>query len=643
MRKKPKNNNIAEITVTAPTRGVIDRIPSSQPDIETRRALTVGKNVRAHDGVLESAPGFDFLAMSPNPDGEVLLIEDGSLTTDGGKTITQIPVVATTRKIYSINIEGTGFPPLVYAGIDEELPETNVFVAFLATASDPAGLTLTYVWSVVQQPIGSKVRFYNDILQPDFVVDTPGIYEFKLTATNSQGLSNSDNVIVNFSSALDITFAPHIPVVNDFDQPACDGTVEITTDETMYASATIGQLVRYLGNAYEVTDLLPDNVLEVIRRCDEDTALAAPEGATIGGTPEDPDGVSPGGSGYDGAPTGGPEGGGSGGGARPPTDFPSIGGKGTIFSYSRVIPGSGRQTYDRWVAKFVNLVGTQFLTGFALTGVLNKALADQAMEALTRPLLWDTYQAASYQLTDKFDNFLGLIDVSPSVIRYGNPGATITINGNNFTAGIGNNVYSGSYITIHGITFNAIYATPNMSLTFGAPPETVGKIKGPNENFEGNVSIVGSKGLSSPSTINEGSGMSFKKTISMSSGGNALYAEFGPLVYKASFNINIDADYNAAKTVNYLSNALTLLATHNSTPSTIPNGAARFATANLIDPKLDTALPGENNGVVSVYVQGEPADPESPGSTDEMSLTVDIPVVGLEGWLGNVTGVINFS
>lgn len=86
-----------EITVTAPTLGLVTRIPSNQPDT---RAATVGINVRYDDGVIRNAPGFEIVALVPPVDSPVNLIHQSVLTSFG--VTTKRGFIATVSKIYLV-------------------------------------------------------------------------------------------------------------------------------------------------------------------------------------------------------------------------------------------------------------------------------------------------------------------------------------------------------------------------------------------------------------------------------------------------------------------------------------------------------------------------------------------------------------
>ena len=93
-----------EVTVKAPTVGLVTRIPSNQPD---GRAAVVASNVRFDDGVARSSPGYATVAV--NITGNPVATGLDSLpnlifrsTLDVGGVIKTYGFIATAQKIYIV-------------------------------------------------------------------------------------------------------------------------------------------------------------------------------------------------------------------------------------------------------------------------------------------------------------------------------------------------------------------------------------------------------------------------------------------------------------------------------------------------------------------------------------------------------------
>jgi hypothetical protein len=303
------SESLAVVEVVAPTLGVNNRVPTNLPDKQAKRALQKGENVRCMDGSLQNAPGLGVAPMSPQLVGTPINIHNGNITTEDGFSVSQVPVIGTTQRIYSVTKDLGSQPPIVFAGEDGLIYNANIYFLSDASVTDPGGLPYTLQWTIVGQPAGAKLWWNPSIIDPIITVDQDGVYTLRLTATNSQGKSAWDEVALFFKAESPIIYAPHIPIVNDFTQPECDGVVQVTIEPEAYAEFQPSQLVRYLGSAYRVVSKDDDEayLVTLLRECDEDPDVddniipgvgpgpaAAPPGTTIGGGGP--------GTGYDDAP-----------------------------------------------------------------------------------------------------------------------------------------------------------------------------------------------------------------------------------------------------------------------------------------------------------------------------------------------------
>lgn len=325
--------------VKSPTKGINTRVPSNLLEDEEKRSLQSGKNIRAMDGALQGAPGVAKIDAIQNSEGNPLtiqgtplLVHNGNITSDSGFNVTQVPTLGTTTHLYSVS-SIVSAPPQVFAGEDRIIVGTNLFYAS-PTVSDPNDLPLTYQWTVYSQPANTDVFIARlTTLTPTFSVHKPnaaanGQYIFRLTVTNSVGLSAFDDIRVSFTSVEPIYYAPHIPIVEDFVYVDCGETVQVEVEPEFYqyadANGTYGQLgrlVRYLESAYQIQSLDDDNLITVLRVCQLDPGrddLPDPDDEDVPGefAPEPgitiPEGAT--GVGYPGANPGGGGSGGSGGG-----------------------------------------------------------------------------------------------------------------------------------------------------------------------------------------------------------------------------------------------------------------------------------------------------------------------------------------
>jgi hypothetical protein len=88
-----------EISVKAPTLGLITRIPADQPD---PRASQAASNVRFDDGVARAAPGYGRLTLSPGVDSEINLIFQAELMSSTTEVTNDVAVISTGRKLMAV-------------------------------------------------------------------------------------------------------------------------------------------------------------------------------------------------------------------------------------------------------------------------------------------------------------------------------------------------------------------------------------------------------------------------------------------------------------------------------------------------------------------------------------------------------------
>jgi PKD repeat protein len=115
-------------------------------------------------------------------------------------------------------------PPVVNAGADQTV-QPSTLAQLGGTISDPENAALTFVW---QQTAGPVVVLDNAAtLTPSFTPAVKGAYTFRLTATDTQGLSSSDTVT--------IVAANRAPTVSTSATPA---PAEVNATVTLQAAAT---------------------------------------------------------------------------------------------------------------------------------------------------------------------------------------------------------------------------------------------------------------------------------------------------------------------------------------------------------------------------------------------------------------------
>lgn len=94
-----RRSNAVNIKVEAPSKGLQTRLPSNQSSPD-KRAIVLGQNVRAEQGVLRSAPGYERIVTAiQNLDGPANLIWQANLL-DADREVQTTPFVGTERSLY---------------------------------------------------------------------------------------------------------------------------------------------------------------------------------------------------------------------------------------------------------------------------------------------------------------------------------------------------------------------------------------------------------------------------------------------------------------------------------------------------------------------------------------------------------------
>jgi len=181
-----------EAKITAPTLGLVTRIPQNQPDV---RAAAVASNVRFDLGVARNAPGYGKAVMNPPLSTQPTFLFQGRVQGSGGTPV-EPAIVGTTDKIWSILRLPLGYvPPIV--GLNTLGTGGSNFI----DSSNPFDVTFTYPGD------GGEIFFTLAAVLPD----TP----LTVTAIElSSGLSWST------SSGLDPSMLPFVmcsePYLNRF-------------------------------------------------------------------------------------------------------------------------------------------------------------------------------------------------------------------------------------------------------------------------------------------------------------------------------------------------------------------------------------------------------------------------------------------
>ncbi len=130
MRRK----NAIELVVDSPSKGLITRVPSNQPRVSgpDKRAIVVATNVRADDGVLRNAPGYERIVPGPtNLDSPANMIFQADIRS-AHPEIRTTPIIGTGGKLFTVTRRAR---PLV-CDLDE-CRHTAAFIGDSGKLGDP--------------------------------------------------------------------------------------------------------------------------------------------------------------------------------------------------------------------------------------------------------------------------------------------------------------------------------------------------------------------------------------------------------------------------------------------------------------------------------------------------------------------------
>lgn len=139
---------------------------------------------------------------------------------------------------YSRPAQGTNPPPVVNAGADKTITLPTSSVSLAGSATDANGSVASYAWSRVSGP--TQFTFSNAGAATTSVTNlVAGTYVFRLTATDNQGASASDDVTVTVNAAANTP-----PVAN----AGADRTITLPTSSVALAGSGTdanGSIARY--------------------------------------------------------------------------------------------------------------------------------------------------------------------------------------------------------------------------------------------------------------------------------------------------------------------------------------------------------------------------------------------------------------
>jgi len=93
-------------------------------------------------------------------------------------------------------------PPVASAGPDQDVLTGQTVQLDGGSSIDPDGEALTYLWSFSSVPSGSTAALAAPTTtSPTFVANVAGVYEVRLTVTNTSGESASDSVRITATAA----------------------------------------------------------------------------------------------------------------------------------------------------------------------------------------------------------------------------------------------------------------------------------------------------------------------------------------------------------------------------------------------------------------------------------------------------------
>ena len=109
----------------------------------------------------------------------------------------------------TVSISTIDAPPVADAGPDQKITALETRVQLNGSGSyDLAGLPITYQWSFVSKPVGSKAALIGPTTAtPSFVADILGVYSIQLIVTDSLGTASSPAIVT-------VSFNDVAPVAN---------------------------------------------------------------------------------------------------------------------------------------------------------------------------------------------------------------------------------------------------------------------------------------------------------------------------------------------------------------------------------------------------------------------------------------------
>lgn len=177
--RSSQNERRGTVSVSAPTAGVLTRIPTDQAArTNSARTLSVGTNVRAREGVLSNAPGFELAGIKGTAlDSTCLAIAQPAL---GGANLNlRVLLIATKTAVYSAGM-GTNQAPVVTPGNPQVLTGLAPFGLTASATDADSSDTITWFWTKLSGPACS---FSSQTVQnPTVTPSAYGIYVFQVTA-----------------------------------------------------------------------------------------------------------------------------------------------------------------------------------------------------------------------------------------------------------------------------------------------------------------------------------------------------------------------------------------------------------------------------------------------------------------------------
>jgi gliding motility-associated-like protein len=108
--------------------------------------------------------------------------------------------------------------PVVHAGNDTTLLLPNNFIALTGSATATSGFIADELWTQIDGPPADLNGIFPAVSVKNMM---PGVYTFRLTATDNAGLSNSDDLVVTVKEGksnpigASLVFTPNGDAIND--------------------------------------------------------------------------------------------------------------------------------------------------------------------------------------------------------------------------------------------------------------------------------------------------------------------------------------------------------------------------------------------------------------------------------------------